>query len=248
MKSDYYNFIAKDYHLKRKVPWKSLKNFLQFLKEKKITFKGYCVDLGCANGRNFKLFKNITNKLIGIDKSLEFLKIAKEILKDHNQYSKKDSDNIQLILGDLNYIPIRLNSIRTIFSIATIHHIKGKSNREKAILQIFNLLTKKGYFLPTVWRRWQKKFKKHFIIDWFKRFLNPFYKKHQKLLGLNEFGDKIIPWTISKQNITYNRFYHFFSKREIKNLLKSFKIQEFWIKGGPDNKDNFFILCEKIHC
>jgi len=247
MKGHYYNDIAKDYHLKRKAPWKPLENFLIHLSQKNFTFKGFCIDLGCANGRNFKLFKKRNNKLIGIDHSLEFLKITLKTLKEFNQYSKRDSDNIQLILGDLNYIPIRLNSIQTIFSIATIHHIKGKTKREKAIFQIFSLLSETGYFLPTVWRKWQKKFRKYFIFDGFKRFLNPFYKKHQKLVGLNEFGDKYIPWTLSKENIIYNRFYHFFSKREIKNLLKPFKIQEFWITGGPDNKDNFFILCKKLY-
>jgi len=246
MKSYYYNQIATDYHLKRKKPWKPLENFLFYLKEKNFTFKGFCIDLGCANGRNFKIFKDTNNKLIGIDNSVGFLKIALENLKDSNQYSKRDSDNIQLILGDLKYIPVRNNSIQTIFSIAAIHHIKGKTKREKVILQIFNSLTKNGFFLPTVWRRWQKRFKTYFITNWFKRIFNPIYKKHQKLIGLNEFGDRYIPWTISKENRTYDRFYHFFSKREIKNLLKKFKIKEFWIKGGSTDKDNFFLLCEKV--
>ena len=246
MKSYYYNEIAHDYHIKRKKPWKALESFLSYLAEKNIIFTGYCIDLGCANGRNFKLFKNSSNKLIGIDKSLEFLKSALESLRGSNQSLKRDADNIQLILGDLNHIPIRVNSIQTIFSIATIHHIKFKTKREKALLQIFNLLAENGYFLPTVWRRWQKRFKTYFISDLIKRIFNPKYKKHQKELKLYEFGDKYVPWMVSKENKTYNRFYHFFSKREIKKLLSNFKIKAFRIIGGPANKDNFFILAQKI--
>ncbi|TFG01280.1 MAG: hypothetical protein EU540_04055, partial [Promethearchaeota archaeon] len=103
MKSYYYNKIAKDYDIKRKKPWKALEHFLSYLAEKNYAFKGYCIDLGCANGRNFKLIKNSSNKLIGIDKSLEFLKIAHEELNRSTHYSKFDSNNIQLILGGLKH-------------------------------------------------------------------------------------------------------------------------------------------------
>lgn len=244
MRSYYYNKIAHDYHIKRKKPWKALENFLSYLAEKKYTFTGYCIDLGCANGRNFKSFKNSNNKLIGIDKSLEFLNIARDELNNSTQYSKIDSTNIQIILGGLKHIPIRTSSIQNIFSIATIHHIKGKTERKKVLTHISDLLSKDGYFLLTVWRRWQKKFKKYFISDLIKRIFNLKYRKHQKELKLYEFGDKYVPWTISKEKKTYNRFYHFFSKREVKKLLRIFKIKEFSMRGGSSNKDNFFILAK----
>lgn len=240
-----YNSFARDYHLKRKKAWKPLENYFDILKERKYKFKGNCLDLGCANGRHFKIFKNPSNKLIGIDNSQAFLKIALESLRDSLKYSKSELLNIQLILGDLNYIPIRAKCIQNIFSIAAIHHIKGKSKRKNVIKQLFDLLSKNGYFFFTVWRRWQKKFKKSFMLDWLKRIFNQKYKKQQKKKGLKEFGDKFIPWTVSHEKYTYNRFYHFFSKNEIKKLLKIFKIIEFQIIGGPTNKDNFFILAQK---
>ncbi len=240
-----YNRIAKDYHFKRIKPWKTLENFLSYLREKEYSFNGFCVDLGCANGRHFIIFKTSKNKLIGIDNSLEFLKIAKERLRDNSQYNKNESDNIQLILGDLNFIPVRSQSIQTFFSIATIHHIKGIKKRQSAISQMFNLLNTNGFFLLSVWRRWQENLKKYFIFDWFKRKFNPKFKKQQKNLDLKDFGDRFVPWTISKEKKTYNRFYHFFSRREMLKLLKLFKIKELKKIGGPGNEDNFFILAQK---
>ncbi len=64
--------------------------------------------------------------------------------------------------------------------------------------------------------------------------------------GLEEFGDQYVSWKISSEKKKYNRFYHFFSKREIKKLIKTFKVQEFKILGGPNNRDNFFILAQKL--
>ena len=245
MENNYYDRIAWDYHLKRKKPWKALEEFLYYLKENNYSFKGYCIDLGCGNGRNFKLFKTLNNKLIGFDNSIEFLKIAKSNLNDINQYSKSDADKIQLILGDLEYIPIKAKAINNIFSIATLHHIKGKEERQETILNLHDLMKENDFLLLTVWRRWQKKLKKYFIIDKLKRLFNPKYRVHQMKLDLKEFGDKFVPWTVSKEERTYNRFYHFYSKREIYNLLRIFKIKEFKVLGGPTKKDNFFILAQK---
>jgi hypothetical protein len=71
------------------------------------------------------------------------------------------------------------------------------------------------------------------------------YRTTQNKRELEEFGDKFIPWTISKENLTYNRFYHFFSCKELKRLLKSFVIKELKKIGGPNKKDNFFVLAKK---
>ena len=242
MQGYYYDKIAIDYDLKRRKPWKALENFLSSLKDKGYSFNGIILDLGCANGRNFILFKNSINKIIGIDNSIEFLKIALKNLRDPSQYNIEASQNIYLILGDLKNLPLRANTIRNTFSIAAIHHVKSKSARKKMMKQIAELMKEDSFLVLTSWRRWQKKYKKQFFIDKIKRTLNPKYNVRQNKMGLHEFGDKIIPWTISSLNITENRFYHFFSKKEIKKLMSLFQIEEFSISGGPTDKDNFFIL------
>ncbi len=245
MEDYYFDKIARDFHLKRKKPWKPLEFYLKHLKNNGYNFRGYCIDLGCANGRHFKLFKNKDNKLIGIDLSIEFLRIANENLKDPKEYSKIEKNNIQLIQADLVNLPIRENSIHNIFSIATIHHVKNKDERAKAIQSLHNLLNNKGYLIITVWRKWQRRYMGYFLNDLTKRVFMPYHKKQQEERGLIEFGDKYVPWTLSNQNKTYNRFYHFFSKREIKKALEIYTIKEFLITGGPSNKDNFIIFAQK---
>ncbi|MFX1278164.1 MAG: class I SAM-dependent methyltransferase [Promethearchaeota archaeon] len=240
-----YNKIAQDYHSKRRKPWRPLEFFVSYLKKKKYNFSGICLDLGCANGRNFKILGSPPKKLVGIDISIEFLKIAQKDLKDSRSYSKEEAAFIQIILADIRYLPIRTESIDNIYSIATIHHVKRRSDRKKLISQLENILKRKGNLIITVWRKWQKEYKSYFFIDGFKRRFSLNYKEQQRMAGLNEHGDKVVPWTLSRENKTYNRFYHFFSKHEIKKLLEVFDIKEFKIMGGAGNSDNFFIFAQK---
>lgn len=245
MEGTIFDQIAKDYHSKRRKPWKPLEFFLDYLKAKKYLFHGISLDLGCANGRNFKILGNKPKKLVGIDISLEFLKIAQNSLKNSEHYLKSESNFIQILMADIKYLPIRNNSIQNVFSIATIHHIKDKANRKRIMIQLNRILTKNGHFLITVWRKWQKKYRSYFILDRIKRSFSLKHKERQSDAGLSQYGDKFIPWTLPEENKRYKRFYHFFSKHEIKNLLKIFTIREFKIMGGPSNNDNFFILAQK---
>ncbi|MFW9878671.1 MAG: class I SAM-dependent methyltransferase [Candidatus Thorarchaeota archaeon] len=245
MEGSSFNKIAEDYHLKRKKPWRPLEFFLKFLRKKGYSFKGKILDLGCGNGRNFIIMSSPPNKLIGIDISLKLLKKAHENLKDINQFSPNYLKYFQLILGDITNLPIRQNSMDNIFSIATLHHIKKKSERKRTIYQINKSLRNNGKLILTVWRKWQKNLRNYFLSDWFKRTFTFDYKNQQKAIGLEEFGDKIVPWILSKEKEVYNRFYHFFSKGELKNLLKKFRIIEFKITGGPTNRDNFFVFASK---
>ncbi|MFW9819927.1 MAG: class I SAM-dependent methyltransferase [Candidatus Thorarchaeota archaeon] len=245
MKNYSFNKIAKDYHSKRKKPWRPLEFFLTFLRKKGYTLKGNILDLGCANGRNFKIMNEAPNKLIGIDISLNLLKIAKSDLKNIDHFPVDESKFFQLIQGDIVNMPIREKSISTIYSIATIHHIKKKTERKKLFIQMHEVLEENGNLIITVWRKWQTKFRDYFFWDWIKRNLTLDYKKQQKKIGLEEFGDKYVPWTLSNKNISFDRFYHFFSKNELKRLMGTFDIKEFKITGGPTQKDNFFVFARK---
>ncbi len=245
MERNTFNQIARDYHSKRRKPWKALEFFLNFLIKKGYLFEGMSLDLGCASGRNFKILGNYPRKLVGVDISLEFLRIAQDDLKNSEKYPKSESNFIQVLLADINYLPIRKNSIQNIFSIATIHHIRHKSNRKKLLSQFNSILKTDGNLIITVWRKWQKKYRSFFILDGIKRSFSFKHKKQREIDGLKQYGDKYIPWILSEEKKKFKRFYHFFSKHEIKNLLKDFLIKEFKIMGGPNNNDNFFILAQK---
>ena len=246
MNKKIYDYLALDYHNKRFYPWKDFASFYNKFIQEGISFNGICADIGCGNGRNFKIFLQSDIKLIGIDNSIEFLKISRNRIRKGNEYSAKDQRFIHLIQSDFNALPIRPEVVNNIFSIAAIHHIKTINNQDYALKQFYSILKNNGYILLTVWRKYQKKYRSYFIRDWLKRLFSSSYKMKQRNQGLLEFGDKFIPWTISKENLTYNRFYHLFSKKELKKLLASFKLKEMKKRGGPNKKDNFFVLAQKV--
>ena len=246
MEENSYDFFAKDYNNKRRYHWRDLESFLRELKDKGVYFNGYNLDLGCANGRNFDLFLRSNSKLIGIDNSIELLRLACARLKKTNNNLNINPKSVYLVLSDVKALPLRPNAITNVFSIATIHHIKKKNQRNYVLSQIYNIMRNNGFLVLTVWRRYQKKYRYYFINDRIKRFFLPKYNKTQENLGLVEYGDKYIPWTLSNKNVTFNRFYHFFSFREIKRLLKDYIIRVILKSGGPNRKDNFFILTQKV--
>ncbi len=245
MSKKIYDILALDYHQKRFYPWKDFELCFNKLIQKGVSFNGYNIDLGCANGRNFKIFLQSNIKLIAIDNSIEFLKISRNRLKTGNNFTMKERRSIELIQSDINSIPIRPETVNNIFSIAAIHHIKSIHNRNHVLNQIYTILKINGFLFLTLWRKYQKKYRYYFIRDWFKRLYSSSYRIKQRNLDLIEHGDKFVPWTISKENLTYNRFYHFFSKKELKKLVRSFVIKEMKKSGGPNKKDNFFVLGKK---
>ncbi len=240
-----YNLIARDYNIVRKKPWNHFEQFLDELRREHYAFDGVLLDLGCANGRHFKTFKSKTNKIVGLDNSMEFLKIAQENVRDPSKFTRVISNNIALVLGDALFLPFRAPSLNGTFSVAMIHHIKGKEQRKSALDQIYQILIKKGFLIFTVWRRWQKKFRFYFIKDDIKRALLNSYKHDQRRKSLLEQGDKLVPWRISQNGGTYDRFYHFFTKKEIKKLLRSFDIVRLQKAGGSTREDNFFVMALK---
>jgi hypothetical protein len=112
--------------------------------------------------------------------------------------------------------------------------------------QIHNILKDNGWVILSVWRKFQKKYRWFFFKDLMKRALIPNYSKIQNKKGLAEFGDKIVPWTLSKEGKIYHRFYHFFSHKEANRLVDNFKIEEISKLGGPGKKDNFFFFLSKV--
>lgn len=241
-----YDFFALDYHNKRIYHWRELEIFLEELYGKNINFSGYNLDLGCANGRNFKLFQKSNSKLIGIDNSKELLRLARQRLKSQNHETNLNLKSVNLVLSDISSLPLRPLSIKNIFSIATIHHIRNKVERENLLSQLHRITKNNGFLVLTVWRRYQKKYRYFFVIDKIRRIILPKYNKTQKDLGLFQYGDKFIPWTLSNKKRTYDRFYHFFSKKEIKDLLKAYSTIIISKRGGPNKKDNFFVLTQKV--
>lgn len=162
------------------------------------------------------------------------------------------------IVGDIMHMPIREHSVDFVASISTIHHIQGQSNRVSAIRELLKMVVPSGLLLLTVWRFDIKRFKAWF--DWHTNLFSSqnlsrianrseialtnksFQIKNQSI----EFGDVIVPWTVSKLNKTFYRFYHLFTEDSLKQELANIKsCSEIKITKFPEEKpDNLFVTMQ----
>lgn len=172
------------------------------------------LEVGCGTATQLSEFKN--NFLVGIDFSKKMIRYAKEYLKRKNLKAF-------LIIADARNLPFKNNSFDFVFSIATIHHIKKRIERIKAIEE--SLRVSKEYCLISV-------LKKYSTLTFFKLFTG--------FLRFWNFGDILLEWKYKKTKL--KRFYHTYSKEEIKRDLKYLKVVNFNIL---EDKYNYFIIIKK---
>jgi len=208
-----FNEIAESYDRLRAKPWKVLVNFIK----REDFFRGLhkdalILDVGCGNGRHLILCANLGFRIVGIDVAPKLLNVAKQRVRKANLAEK-----VQLILGDMLFLPIRGQCFERLLSIAALHHIPSSNARLQCLLEIKRVLVKDGKALITVWRKWQPNFIGYFLKDFIKRLF---------IQGSGEFGDIYVSWKVGKKE--FKRFYHLFSKREFQKLLKktSFTIEK----------------------
>ncbi len=98
--------------------------------------------------------------------------------------------------ADVTKLPFSAKSFDSIWCIAVLHHLPTKTLRLSACEEMKRTLKKSGSLMITVWNLWQAKYKKY---------INK--KTH----------DSLIPWGQDKK---VKRYYHAFTKAELKQLLK----------------------------
>ncbi|MEM7819287.1 MAG: methyltransferase domain-containing protein [Candidatus Aenigmatarchaeota archaeon] len=171
--------IASSWYNLRKKPFSEV---LEFLNNK----NGIILDIGCGTGRHFIKNKN----LVGIDSSLNMLKLAKK-------YIFKNNLNVKLVLCDASSLPFKDNTFNFIIFIATLHCIE-KEKREMCIQELKRVMKNNGEAMITVWNRWQPRFflkKKDIYVPWrvenkkFMRYYHLFTKSEFKKLLKKYFDD-----------------------------------------------------------
>lgn len=172
------------------------------------------LDLGCGNGRLFEYLGEI--EYIGVD-------ISEKLLKE----AKKRFPKGKFIKGDQLKIPAKDEEFDIVFNIAAFHHIPSRKLRRKALDEMHRVLKKDGILILTVWNLFQKKYIKHIARSIVKSIFT---------LGKYDWNDTIIPWGKEKKD----RYYHAFTERELRGLLKSkFEVHEL------DIGNNIFVVCKK---
>jgi SAM-dependent methyltransferase len=125
-----------------------------------------------------------------------------------------------------------------VFSIALLHHLPGSDLRIAALKQLKNKVSEDGKIIIIVWNLWgQKKFRK--LI--YKFFLLKLIKKNLPV-GRMDFGDILFDWKNSAGEAQSRRYYHAFTKMELRKIIKKsgLKIEKLY-----KDKFNYYAILNK---
>jgi tRNA (uracil-5-)-methyltransferase TRM9 len=213
-----YNLIAKEFSATRKEIWEELKFLFEDLKEGEKV-----LDLGCGNGRWYKVFKEKKVDYFGVDNSEKLIEIAKENFPD-----------AKFFVGDALNLPFSDNFFDKIYSIALLHHIPSEDFRIKVLKEVKRVLRPGGILILTCWR-----------VHRLREILAFLKYTFLKIIGKSklDFRDTFVPW--GKKTL---RYYHFFTQKELENLVKKvgFEILESGVvKNKRENRQNYYIICKK---
>jgi len=158
---------------------------------------GRLLDLGCAHGPDFTPFKP-DFELYGVDLSAEMLRFARK-------YASKYQFRVNLTMADVCALPFRDNAFDYAISVATYHHVAGKTAKLAALRELKRVLKAGGEAFITVWNRWQPRF-------WFR-------------------GREIaVPWR-TKEKVLH-RYYYLFTYFELERLASEVGLKV--VKSFPE--------------
>ncbi len=182
------------------------------------------LDVGCGNGRLLRAFKDKNVKYLGVDSSQELINIAKKEYPDQRFLKGNILELGQIPEHNFDYV----------VSIAVLHHLPGLDLRVQALKQIKNKIKKDGLVIVTVWNLWSRPKYRKLI---FKYFL-------LKMLGKNDmdFGDVLFDWRKDKERFLSQRYYHAFTRRELKKTVKRAGLN---IREYKKDKYNYYLVLER---
>lgn len=215
-----YEDIAVNFDITRKKQfWPELIKLSQEIKD-----GDKVLDVGCGNGRLLEILSEKEVKYLGVDSSPELIKIAQARFPDNT-----------FLIGDiLELEKLPEKDFDYVFCVAVLHHLPGEDLKIKALQQIKSKLKNNGRIIITVWNLWsQKKFVKLILkYAWL------------KILGRNkfDFGDILFDWKNNRGQRLSRRYYHAFTKRELKKIAgrAGLKIEKLY-----KDKYNYYLILIK---
>lgn len=224
---DAFERISVQYDRVRRQPWSSLIQFMDEFKFQKNSKS--CLDIAAANGRHTRYMAQFCSLAVGIDISLNLLKIAKKY---------KSIRNCAYINADASTLPFRDGCFDRVLFIAGLHHLP-RVDRILSLDELKRVLSHKAQALITVWMREQARFFVLFVIDFL---LQTGLQQKDK-----EYGDILVPWRDKNKQVIATRFYHLFTKNELDTLLlrSGFELIESRKWAGKSGQDNVFALVKK---
>lgn len=209
--------IAESFSESRKELWPEFEELKKYIQDGEKV-----LDLGCGNGRLFELFKDRNIEYLGVDFSEKLIEKAKE--KYGNCFK----------VADISKLPFPNESFDSIWAIALFHHIPSKILRLKVLEEIKRVLKKDGRVIMTCWNLYQSNYLKLLL----KFTLIKLFKGSEL-----DFKDIPVPW----RDTGIQRYYHAFTKNELKNLFEKagFKIEELKYLKRNEKKTNILVVATK---
>lgn len=199
-----YDKIAGHFSSTRYKPWPIIARFLAELPSGWIG-----LDSGTGNGKYLPLDRQGDIWTIGLDRSINLLKIAQQA----------GGKMREVVLGNVLDCCWRRHAYDYAISIATIHHLATPQRRMLAVQRLLQSVSPEhGRVLIYVWAIEQDELSKRIV---------PQGEPDVAKLG----RDVVVPWVLSRQNAPkslnssgrdeeiYNRYYHMFAKGELTSLV-----------------------------
>jgi len=214
-----YDLTAKEFSKNRSNPWKEI----EFLFNSYSENGDRVLDLGCGNGRFYEFLKNKNINYVGIDISQKLIELA-----------KRKYPGAKFQIGDALHLSFPDGFFDKIFSIAVLHHIPSENLRLRFLKEIKRTMKQDGFLILTVWKFHNKKdillLLKYTIL---------------KIIGNSEmdFNDIFKKWGRKTK-----KYYHWFSEKELINLVKKvgFKVKKSGIvKNQKGNRQNIYLIAQK---
>ncbi len=227
-----YNKIEQSYNRLKKKPWKDFIFYLNQIESKiNIAEQAVVIDVGGANGRNLMEFSKYSWTFIIVD--LNF-----NLLLNHVDIENRA---ISCVNNNMTELGLKNKCADILLYIATIHHLSSVLEVKKAFSEIKRIMKNDGFAIVSVWRRWKKdtilKMLGDLLIWPLKKIQHPSWR----------LGDIYIEWKNTNKEVIARRYYHLFTRFEIKRIVKKtgLKIKDIRILGGKKGKDNIFLLLSK---
>lgn len=222
-----YDAIAGEFSASRTALWPEMRRFLDFVKS-----GDRVLDLGCGNGRAYRLFEGVAIEYEGLDASEKLVALARREVNDMLATFR---------VGSMTALPYDAGDFDAVMAVASLHHVPSREYRLAALREAHRVLKSGGHLLMTNWDRWKPRYAKEHLTAVF-----------QKLTGRSpyDFGDVLIKWDRGPSKVM--RYYHAFTARGLARLCRAagFEVVDSyhvakgervpWWKG-----DNIVTICRK---
>ena len=122
--------------------------FKEELEELAVVWKqGKLLNLGCGHGADFLAFRDNFD-LYGVD-------FSSGMLKQAQKYAAKFKYDVSLVEADICCLPFADNTFDWAIAVATYHHVKGREERLKALIELRRVLKSGAEAFITVWNKGQ---------------------------------------------------------------------------------------------